>query len=61
MSQITKLDPAGILKSSTRATRTHYEIVAREPLRHPIEASCNLEMLLRTVVEAEEKDTAGSP
>lgn len=61
MRLITQLDRAGFLKRSRRGRGNHYEIVAREPLRHPIEASCNLEMLLRTVLEAEEKDTAGSP
>lgn len=61
MRLITQLDRAGFLKRSRRGRGNHYEIVDREPLRHPIEASCNLEMLLRTVVEAEEKDMAGSP
>lgn len=61
MRLITQLDHAGFLKRSRRGRGNHYEIAVREPLRHPIEASCNLEMLLRTVLEAEEKDTAGSP
>jgi predicted transcriptional regulator len=61
MRLITQLDRAGFLKRSRRGRGNHYEIVAREPLRHPIEAGCNLEVLLRTVLEAEEKDTAVSP
>jgi len=61
MRLITQLDRAGFLKRSRHGRGNHYEIVAREPLRHPIEARCNLEMLLRTVLEAEEKDSAGLP
>lgn len=60
MRLITQLDRAGFLKRSRRGRGNHYEIVAREPLRHPIEASCTVEMLLRTVLEAKQGDSAES-
>ena len=54
MRLITQLDEAGFLKRSRRGRRNHYEIVAREPLRHPIEAYCTVDRLLRAVLEAED-------
>ena len=60
MRLITQLDQAGFLKRSRRGRGNHYEIIVREPLRHPIEARCTVEMLLRTVLEANERDPADS-
>jgi predicted transcriptional regulator len=60
MRLITQLDRAGFLKRSRRGRGNHYEIVFREPLRHPIEARCTVEMLLRTVLEAKQVDSANS-
>lgn len=51
---ITQLDEAGILKRSRRGRRNHYEIAAFEPLRHPIEARCTLNRLLKAVLDAED-------
>jgi len=58
MRLITQLDQAGFLNRSRRGRGNHYEIIAREPLRHPIESRCTLEMLLRTVLEAKERNSA---
>lgn len=61
MRLITQLDQAGFLKRSRRGRCNHYEIIAREPLRHPIEARCTVEMLLQTVLGANQKDPTDSP
>ena len=52
MRLITQLDEAGFLRRSRRGRRNHYEIVAREPLQHPIEQHCTVDGLLRAVLEA---------
>lgn len=61
MRLITQLDRAGFLKRSRRGRGNHYEIIAREPLRHPLEARCSVDTLLRAVLEADEKDSPDSP
>jgi DNA-binding transcriptional ArsR family regulator len=59
MRLITQLDEAGFLRRSRRGRGNYYEIVAREPLRHPIEARCTVEMLLRPVLEADDSPGGG--
>ena len=61
MRLITQLDQAGFIKRSRRGRGNHYEIVAREPLRHPLEARCSVDTLLRAVLEADGKGTDDSP
>ena len=60
MRLITQLDRAGFLNRSRRGRGNHYEIIARERLRHPIESRCTVEMLLQTVLEAKERNSAES-
>ena len=60
MRLITQLDQAGFLKRSRRGRGNHYEIIVGEPLSHPIEARCNVETLLRTVLEARDGSAPGA-
>lgn len=59
MRLITQLDEAGFLRRSRRGRGNYYQIETREPLRHPIEARCTVEMLLRPVLEADESPGIG--
>ena len=59
MRLISQLDEAGFLKRTRRGRRNVYEIVAGEPLRHPMEVGCTLDNLLRSVLGPGEAATTG--
>ena len=59
MRLISQLDEAGFLTRTRRGRRNAYEIAIREPLRHPMEAGCTVERLLRTVLDPAEVATPG--
>ena len=52
---INRLDEAGFIRRCRRGRRNIYEIRVAEPLRHPIESGCTVEVLLRTVMGPERR------
>lgn len=51
MRLVTRLDEAGILTRVKRGRRNYYELKTSEHLRHPLEAHCTIEELLRMIVK----------
>lgn len=50
MRLISRLDEAGILKRVKRGRRNFYQIKTSEHLRHPLEAHCTIDELLRMIM-----------
>ena len=54
---VAELEAAGLLTRIRDGRRNTYELNANQPLRHPIEAHCTVEGLIRFVLDSKTKQT----